>query len=352
MANRINFQVGYTVDKTGLNEVQNALKQIQIEANKAGKSSTLTAELNEASKAAQQLQTILNNSWNSKLNQLDLNKLNNSIKSTYGSVEKLKTSFTSAGSEGVIAYNKFASSVLNTNLQLKQSNKLLNDMATSMSNTIKWGITSGIFNSITNSIQKAYTYTKSLDSSLNDIRIVTDKSAESMESFARQANNAAKALGASTLDYTRASLIYYQQGLSDEEAQARAETTLKAANVTGQTGEEVSEQLTAVWNGYKVSAEETELYVDKLAAVAATTASDLEELSLGMSKVASAAAAMGVDVDKLNGMLSTVISVTRQAPESAGTAFKTIFARMEDLELNGEDEFGVSLGTVDRKSVV
>ena len=38
MANRINFQVGYTVDKAGLNEIQNALRQVQLEANKASKS--------------------------------------------------------------------------------------------------------------------------------------------------------------------------------------------------------------------------------------------------------------------------------------------------------------------------
>ena len=129
----------------------------------------------------------------------------------------------------------------------------------------------------------------------------------------------------------------------------RAETTLKAANVTGQSGQEVSEQLTAVWNGYKVSAQETELYVDKLAAVAATTASDLEELSTGMSKVASAASSMGVDIDQLNGHLSTVISVTRQAPESVGTAFKTIYARLGDLAVGGEDEFGTKLGEVSGK---
>lgn len=167
-----------------------------------------------------------------------------------------------------------------------------------------------------------------------------------MSRFAEQANNTAKNLGASTLDYTNAALIYYQQGLGATESAARAETTVKAANVTGQTGQEVSEQLTAVWNGYKVSAEETELYVDKLAAVAASTASDLEELSTGMSKVASAANSAGVDIDQLNAILSTVISVTREAPETIGSAFKTIFARLGDLALNGEDEYGVSLGKV------
>lgn len=60
-----------------------------------------------------------------------------------------------------------------------------------------------------------------------------------------------------------------------------------------------------------------------------------------MSKVASAASVMGVPIDQLNAMLATTISVTRQAPESIGTAYKTIFARIGDIEA-GEGE--VTLG--------
>ena len=153
-----------------------------------------------------------------------------------------------------------------------------------------------------------------------------------MDKFAETANRAAKNLGASTRDYTEAALIYYQQGLSDQEAQARADVTIKAANVTGQSAKEVSEQLTAVWNGYNVTVQESELYIDKLAAVAASTAADLEELSTGMSKVASAASIMGVDIDQLNAQLATIVSVTRQAPESVGTALRTIYARMGDIK--------------------
>ena len=63
-----------------------------------------------------------------------------------------------------------------------------------------------------------------------------------------------------------------------------------------------------------------------------------------MSRVASAAASMGVDVDQLNAQLSTIISVTRQAPESVGTALRSIYARMGQLKVEGQDEFGVSLG--------
>jgi TP901 family phage tail tape measure protein len=120
--------------------------------------------------------------------------------------------------------------------------------------------------------------------------------------------------------------------LSDEEVAARSETTVKVANVTGQNAHAVSEQLTAVWNGYKVSANEAETYIDKLSAVAARTAADLEELSTGMSRVASAANIMGVDVDQLNAQLATIVSVTREAPESIGTALKTVYARMSDIE--------------------
>ena len=341
---RIDVQMNFTANKTGLNDVLTMLKQIQSEASKASLSGNLNQDLKQASETAKQLENILNSSFNSKIGQLDLSKLNNSIKDTYGSVDQLRKRLESVGQGGV--FNKLASDVLNTNMQLKESNKVLDEMASTMANTVKWGVTSSIFDRISNSIQRAYEYAKELDTSLNDIRIVTGYSAEQMESFAESANRAAAALGASTKDYTDASLIYYQQGLDDAEVQARTETTLKAANVTGQTGDEVSEQLTAIWNGYKVTADETELYIDKVAKVAAATASDLNELSTGMSKVASAAASAGVDIDQLNATLATVISVTREAPETIGTAFRSIYARLGDLSLDGEDEFGVSLGTV------
>ena len=244
-----------SVNKNDLNELLTALKQIQQDQIKALNLGTLTTNLDKAGDAAYRLEQILNKSWNSKIGQLDLSKLNAEIKNTYGSVSKLKENLESVGMGQY--FNQLQSNVLNTNLQLKNTNKLLDAMATSMANTVKWGITSSIFNNITSQIQKAWSYSKSLDTSLNSIRIVTGKSADEMERYARVANKAAKELGQSTRDYTNASLIYYQQGLGEEEAQARTETTLKAANVTGQTGQEVSEQLTAVWNGYKVSAEET-----------------------------------------------------------------------------------------------
>lgn len=341
---KIDIELSFTSNYTKLKEVEDALYVIQEKADSiSSKGIPLDNNLQASVEAAKTLQKILNSSWNTKLGQLDLTKFNKSIEESFGSIQGLREDLTRSGEIGEKAFYKTANAVLKTNTQMKQSNKLLNDLATSMSNTIKWGLTSGVFNTLTNSVQQAWNYSLKLDSSLNDIRIVTGNSADEMERFARIANTAAKQLGASTLDYTKAALIYYQQGLSEEDVQARANTTLKVANVTGQSGNAVSEQLTAVWNGYKVSAAEAEQYIDKLSAVAAATASDLEELSTGMGKVASAANSMGVDIDQLNAQLATIISVTRQAPESVGTALKTIFARMTDIEA-GTEENGVTLG--------
>jgi hypothetical protein len=68
-----------------------------------------------------------------------------------------------------------------------------------------------------------------------------------------------------------------------------------------------------------------------------------------MSKVASAANTVGVNVDQMNAMLATTISVTKQSPETVGVAYKTILARMTQLEAGETDEEGVTLGNYTEK---
>ena len=350
MANggQVNYSIKFNVDKTSLTALNKELTQIQLQAAEMASSPKgLTKELKEASDAASALQDALNSSWNEKLNQINLNKFNTTLKNSGHTTQDLMQKLATGPANAQIAFNNLTRSLVTTNVQLKTTSKILDSFAVTFKNTVRYGISSSIFNNLSNSISKAYDYSVKLDKSLNDIRIVSDKSAADMDRFAVSANKAARELGRSTLDYTKASTIFFQQGLDDVDVEARTQATLKAANVTGQSGEAVSEQLTSVWNGYKVSAAETELYVDKLAAVAASTAADLEELSTGMSKVASAANLMGVDIDQLNAQLATVVSVTRQAPESVGTAFKTIYARMGDIKAGLDDE--VTLGNYTEK---
>jgi hypothetical protein len=345
---RIDYTFGLKLDSNSFKDVKTSLQQLRdltpkdllgmnnYSGTTGEQLKQANADLTNLKVTANQVEAAFEKAFNPTTGLTNLQQLNTSLKSI--GIENISKNFANGGEVGSQAFYKITKGALTTNMQLRQTNTLLDRMGETLGNTIKWGISSSIMNRFVGSIQQAYGYVQHLDSSLNDIRIVTCKSADEMDRFAEQANKAAKTLGSSTTDYTEAALIYYQQGLSDEESAARAETTIKAANVTGQTGREVSEELTAVWNGYKVTAEETEEYVDRLAAVAATTASDLEELSTGMSKVASAANNMGVDVDQLNAQLATIVSVTRQAPESVGGALKTIYARMSDIKSGLDDE--------------
>ena len=334
-------------DTSGLKQLKTELMQLEsfLSSNKqkgrlgyAGK-----FQIGETIKDVQQLRAILNSSWDTKLNQLNLNKLNTEITSAYGSVEKLKKSMENGYNAGATAYNKFANQVLGTNLQLKESNKLLDEMATSFKNTVKWGVSSSIFNTMTGAIQKAWGYTQDLDESLNSIRIVSEKTTEQMAQFAVEANKAAKALGSTTLDYTDASLIYFQQGLSDQAVAARTETTLKMANVLGTHADEVSEYMTAIWNNFDNGAHSLEYYADVITKLGAATASSSEEIAAGLEKFAAVSDTIGLSYEYATSALATVTATTRQSADVVGTAFKTLFSRIQGLSLGETLDDGTTL---------
>ena len=142
----IKIGIDLNVNKASVNEVQKALQTFQKNISQIEKSYGLDDQLKKAAEEGKKLSDILNDSWNSKLNQLDLSKLSDSINKSYGSVEKLRISLEQAGTIGGDVFNTFSRAVLNTNLQLSQSSKLLDDMADTMTKTVKWGIASSVFN--------------------------------------------------------------------------------------------------------------------------------------------------------------------------------------------------------------
>lgn len=347
MANQIEFKLKTSADLQGVNQLKKELLEVRKLANEgvSGKGIFGASDIDEIQsviKAANTLEHALQSAYDPKINTVNINKFNEIVNKSGMSVTQLSQKLLEAGPAGQKAFLTMTNSLMNMGSAVKQTNKVVEQMGTTLKNTIKWGVSSGLWNTMLSTTQQAYGYVKSLDGALNDIRIVTGKSADEMEKFGNSANKAAKELAVSTKDFTEGALIYFQQGLDEEASTKLAEVTAKAANVTGQSMAAVSEELTAVWRGYGVAAEDAERSVDNLAAIAAHSASNLQELSIGMSKVASAASAMGVGEDQLASQLSTIISVTRQAPESVGTALKTIYARMSSIKAGMDDE-GVTL---------
>lgn len=228
-------------------------------------------------------------------------------------------------------------------LPLKRSNQLLNQLWITMKNTARWRLTTGALNAFIGGLQQAFGYSKSLNASLNDIRIVTGKSADEMARFAKEANQAAKELSTTTTAYTDASLIYYQQGLDSEAVKQRTDATIKMANVTGQSAETISSQMTAVWNNFREGSRTLESYADTMVALGATTASSSKEIAEGLEKFAPIANSVGLSFDYASAALATLVATTRESASVAGNALKTLFSRLEGLKLGETLEDGTDL---------
>lgn len=347
MAKQLNVNLAFTADtgkaKAQLQDLQRQLSQIINTPKASGVTDGITKDIQQATQAAAELKVHLQNATNVNTGSLDFAKLNQSIKNSGSSLSEYASKIQSIGPEGQKAFALLAQSVASAEVPIRRSNALLSELWTTMKNTARWQLTSSMLHGFMGAVQSAVGYTERLNGSLNDIRIVTGQSTDQMAEFARQANKAAKALSATTTDYTNAALIYYQQGLNEEEVKARTDLTIKMANASGQSAEVVSDQLTAIWNNYAKGSENLEHFADVLTKLGADTASSSEEISIGLEKFAAIGDTIGLSYDNAAAALATVTATTRQSAEVVGTAFKTIFARIQGLNLGETLDDGTSL---------
>lgn len=323
--NTVQYNLKTTADLSGINKLQTQLNKLQASFAKLNLSpdssnflSNTPEQVEETINAIQRLQRIISTSTNMKLGTIDLSKFNSQLKESGLTLSSLQNAFNRCGVEGRQAFNSVLNTMTNLDTKAKAISSTTDKMFSTIGNTVRWGLVASAFQNVSNSVYQTVQYFKDLDKSLNDIRIVTGQSAEQMKEFARYASEASSSLGRTTTDFTNASLIFAQQGYSQERSNELATLTLKTANVTGQDTAEVSEQLTSLINGFQLQNESIgtiEAQVDKLAKVAAVGGADLEELATAESKVASTANILGVTQDQLVSQLSTIISVTRQAPK-------------------------------------
>ena len=337
----LNFRANTGNATASISELRNLLNQIAV-----GVDIKVDANnLQKASSAAKELQLHLNRAFNETTGNFDLSKLDKSLKMSKTNIMDLSRSLLSAGTTGEQAFVKLAQSISMADRPMIGINAKLKEFGTTLANTARWQISSSILHGFMGALQSAYGYAQDLNESLNNIRIVTGASVEEMDKFAEKANQAAKALSTTTTAYTNASLIYYQQGLSDEEVIARTDVTIKMANAAGESAEKVSDQLTAVWNNFYDGSQSLEYYADAMTALGAATASSTDEIAQGLEKFAAVADTVGLSYEYATAALATVTATTRQSADVVGTAFKTLFARLSDLKLGETLDDGTTLGS-------
>lgn len=342
---QVRYTIGFDADTTAAKQaVQDLVASLQKVQSANLSNFRINTELNAAAESARTLEMHIRAATNVNTGKLNLNDLVTSINKADTSLSKLLQDIQLGGTTGAQAFKSFSNAIIQTEVPLRNTNKLIHNIGTTLKNTLKWQLSSNLIHGLESTLKGAVSYVKELNTSLTDIRIVTGKSLEDMTAFAEQANKAAKQLSTTTKEYTKASLLYYQQGDSDRAAAEKAAITVKAANVAfTASAQEMSQMLTAVWNSYRTGEDQLEHVVDVMAKLGATTATSMEEISTGMQKVAATANTVGVSMEQMSAMIATTSSVTRQSAEAVGTSWNTILARITSLKLGQTLEDGVDL---------
>lgn len=198
-------------------------------------------------------------------------------------------------------------------------------------------------------VKSAFDTVKELDATMTETAVVTDFTIgdmwEQLPTYAAEANK----LGAAINDLYGSTTLYYQQGLQTKAAMALGIETTKMARIANIEAADATNLMTAALRGFNMELNETSAQKvnDIYSELAAITAADTQEIGVAMSKTASIASSANMELETTAALLSQIIETTREAPETAGTAMKTIIARFSEVkelvsqgQLTGEDTEG------------
>ena len=200
-----------------------------------------------------------------------------------------------------------------------------------------------------NAIRDAFDTVKELDAAMTETAVVTDFSVGDMWEKLPEYSAEATKLGASIKSLYEATTLYYQQGLNSEQAMGVGIETMKMARIANMDAAAATEAMTAALRGFNMEINETSAtrINDVYSELAAVTAADTSQIATAMSKTASIAESANMEFETTAALLAQIIETTQEAPETAGTAMKTIIARFTEVKqlfsegmLTGEDSEG------------
>lgn len=188
-----------------------------------------------------------------------------------------------------------------------------------------------VLKSVKKALKEAVGTITDLDKALTEQAMTTGKTRKEVYSLLKDYQALAGQTGATTKEIANISAEYMRQGKTTQEALVLTKAAVSAAKVAGISTADSVNYLTTALNGFRLSAEDAMKVSDKFAAVAAASATSYDEIAIALSKVASQANLAGMSIDYTTALLSKGLETTREAPETIGTALKTIIARMREL---------------------
>ena len=198
------------------------------------------------------VQKALQNAFNPKIGMLSTSTFTSELRNAGRSLQDIHTSFSSMGAAGERAFTSMYGQISKIDTGLRSVSSTTDKIMNTLGNTVRWGLIASGFSQIMNAAHEAVNYTKELDTSLTNIMMVSGQSRDNMNEFAKQANVAAQALGATTLQMTEAAKVFVQQGMNTQQSLQMGEYAVHLANISEQDSATTSDELTAMKNAFKL----------------------------------------------------------------------------------------------------
>lgn len=328
--------------KNELKSLQTSIENVVTQKYSANPLKGFTEEANKAASEIAQLNSELQKSTNAN-GSLNIAKLATLWKENGKSLDYYKQHFKTLGPEGERAFQQLASSIANAQKPLRELDGLVGKFTKGLLNTAMWTVQSSAIHAFQSALSGAFGYAQQLNKGLTDIAIVADMSSEKLAKFAMDANKYAQQWSTTTNEYVKGALIYYQQGLSGEEVIEKTNTTVKLANTSGESAEQISSYMTAIWNNFDNGSKSVEYYADVISYLGAATAASNADIAEGMQAFAATANTVGLSYEYAASALTTLRHVTQQSASTIGNSLKTIFARLSSLKSGDTTEDGIDL---------
>jgi TP901 family phage tail tape measure protein len=189
---------------------------------------------------------------------------------------------------------------------------------------------------------------KEMDEAITNMAVVTGQSREELWGMTREFKEMGQQAGSTMTEMASLTTEYIRQGRAMSEAKTLAVETAKAAKIAGISVSDSIQYMTSAINGFNLAASEASRVSDIFARVAAVSATDYEQLAVALSKVSAQANQAGMSIEYTTALLAKGIETTQEAPESIGTALKTIIARFRELSDYGSTlEDGMNVNKVE-----
>ena len=173
-----------------------------------------------------------------------------------------------------IAFGNLGNSVAQAAEKMRSANKSGFNFISMLDVGIKkiavWGVGTMAIYGTMRKIRDGIEYIRDLNKELTNTQIVTGESSQKIGQLASKYNQLALELGSTTLQISRGSLEWARQGKTVEEISELMRSTMMMSKLGNMEAAESTEALTAIINGFKLEAEDTQDVVSKLVSFART----------------------------------------------------------------------------------